>query len=186
MNVDFLVRFLLECFLLLEWKNAIPTTNDGEGFQTVDSNTYEDRNDVHSEDIKSGPDGCITSADCAFNGECVKDQSSFSLDHHDDDDEESSFAAQTNFDPEAPGVCQCFDGWKGETCEVLDVLPVDPQKVGLVLPNHDSSTWGGSVVYHEESGLYHMFASEILYDCGLYSWTTNSQVRTKLNCRAFF
>ena len=153
MNIDLLMRFLLECFLLLEWNNAISTTtNDGEGSPKIDSNVY-----------KGGSDGCITSADCAFNGECVKDN-------------EGRLATKISFDPEAPGVCQCFDGWKGATCEVLDVLPVDPQKVGLVLPNHDSSTWGGSVVYDEESDLYHMFASEILYDCGLYSGTTNSQV----------
>ena len=122
-------------------------------------------------------DHCTTSADCAFNGECIKEElygegsSSNSGNNH-----------KTNrIDPEAPGVCECFDGWKGNTCEVLDLMPVDPQKVGLVLPNHDSSTWGGSVLYYEGDGLYHMFASEILYNCGLYSWTTNSQVRISKN-----
>ena len=63
MNADLLVRFLLECFLLLEWNNAISTTtNDGEGSPKIDSNVF-----------KGGSDGCITSADCGFNGECVKD-----------------------------------------------------------------------------------------------------------------
>lgn len=96
---------------------------------------------------------CLTSVDCAMNGECVKPNPS---------------------DAQSPGRCRCFDGWKGSSCEVLDLLPVDPRRGGLRLPNHDSSTWGGSVIYRE--GLYHMFASEIIYNCGLYAWTTNSQV----------
>jgi hypothetical protein len=77
-------------------------------------------------------------------------------------------------DPQSPGHCECFDGWKGDHCEVLDLLPVDPEHEGLKMPNHDSSTWGGSVVYRD--GWYHMFASEIINNCGIYSWTTNSQV----------
>jgi hypothetical protein len=100
-----------------------------------------------------GASECITSVDCAMNGECTKLDDS---------------------DAQAPGKCNCFDGWKGDHCETLDLMPVDPQRAGLKLPNHDSSTWGGSVVYRD--GLYHMFASEIINDCGLYAWTTNSQV----------
>jgi hypothetical protein len=107
----------------------------------------------HSSDLY-----CTTSSDCAFNGECVKS------------------APSHNDDPERPGRCVCFPGWKGETCEVLDILPVDPKRLGLQLPNHDSSTWGGSVSFDEKTKLYHMFASEIVNNCGLYSWTTNSQV----------
>jgi hypothetical protein len=95
---------------------------------------------------------CITSADCGFNGECVKNKK----DH----------------DPEAAGQCDCFQGWTGATCEVLDVLP---SFGGLQLPNHTSS-WGGSVAYDSTSKRYHMFASEIVNGCGLYDWTTNSQV----------
>lgn len=177
MNLDLLAQILLECLLLLEWNKAI-STNDGYGFQKINGNDYKDRGVLDYETTRLDSEGCITSADCAFNGECVKD--------HDDEEEGERPATQKHFDPEAPGVCHCFAGWKGETCEVLDVLPVDPQKVGLVLPNHDSSTWGGSVVYYEEDGLYHMFASEILYNCGLYSWTTNSQVRVEELYRAVF
>jgi len=113
-----------------------------------------------------------------------------------------------NYDPESPGKCECFSGWKGRTCEVLDLLPVDPKRIGLdfstttitttidqtnnytslplpssssssTTPNttSSSSSWGGSILYDEIDDIYHMFASEILYGCGLYSWTTNSQVR---------
>lgn len=96
---------------------------------------------------------CITSLDCAMNGECMK---------------------SSPRDAQAPGVCNCFSGWKGGTCEVLDLLPIDPEHAGLKLSNRDSSSWGGSVVFR--NGLYHMFASEIVNNCGLYSWNTNSQI----------
>lgn len=98
-------------------------------------------------------DACITSVDCAMNGECAK---------------------RNPKDAQSPGRCLCFDGWMGRTCEVLDLLPVDPNRAGLRLENKDSSSWGGSVIFRD--GFYHMFASEILYNCGLYAWTTNSQV----------
>jgi hypothetical protein len=100
---------------------------------------------------------CTTSSDCSYNGECIK------LD-------------PTSEDPELPGRCDCFQGWKGSTCEVFDALPINPKQLGLQLPNHDSSTWGGSVEYDKDDKLYHMFASEILFGCGLYYWTTNSQI----------
>ncbi len=163
---DFLVRAFVVGWFLMGWNAAIASTtekdskrDDKRRFLLVSGNN----NDAS--------DQCITSADCAFNGECVK--ASISGYQHNGTNNTSINVA---IDPEAPGFCECFDGWKGKTCEVLDLLPVDPQKVGLVLPNHDSSTWGGSVVYYEKDNLYHMFASEILYNCGLYSWTTNSQV----------
>lgn len=96
---------------------------------------------------------CITSVDCAMNGQCIKPPRS---------------------DAQSPGQCECFDGWRGATCEILDLMPVDPLHAGLRLLDHDSSTWGGSVIFRD--GLYHMFASEIIWNCGLYSWTTNSRV----------
>lgn len=86
-------------------------------------------------------------------------------------------------DPQSPGSCKCFTGWTGRQCEVLDLLPVPTtnNKVGgdsgdgngLKLPNHTSS-WGGSII--ERDGKFHMFASEIVNQCGLEYWTTNSQV----------
>jgi len=97
---------------------------------------------------------CITPVDCAMNGECIK--------------------GRDESDVQTPGRCSCLDGWKGDQCVILDLLPVDSNHYGLRLPNPDSSTWGGSVIYRD--GFYHMFASEIINNCGLYSWTTNSQV----------
>eukprot|EP00980_Cylindrotheca_fusiformis_P007431 scaffold1530_cov98-Cylindrotheca_fusiformis.AAC.7 len=110
-------------------------------------------------------DHCITSIDCAMNGECIKKPS---------DSEED--------DPQAPGTCRCFSGWKGNTCEELDLLPVLTKRNGLQLSNH-SSSWGGSVIAvfngtstDGDGYVYHMFASEITHGCGLNYWTTNSQV----------
>ncbi len=155
------VWFLL---LLLGWNATIAKDDDDK----------DEKQPLLLASIKDDSDHCITSADCAFNGECVKNAFAH-INLHTHKGANNTTATATKVDPEAPGFCACFDGWKGTTCEVLDLLPVDSQKVGLVLPNRESSTWGGSIVYHD--GLYHMFASEILYNCGLYSWTTNSQVR---------
>lgn len=179
------VKTLVGCFLLLgnvpEKTAAIAATasateHPGEASE-ISSNGFSTSSKRDGRRIRLGSseessNDCITSADCAFNGECIKDPVVVSSQHNGSGS--SNMHKETKIDPEAPGRCECFAGWKGQTCEILDLLPVDPERVGLVLPNHDSSTWGGSVVYHD--GLYHMFASEILYNCGLYSWTTNSQV----------
>jgi hypothetical protein len=37
-----------------------------------------------------------------------------------------------------------------------------------------SSSWGGSVLFAEEDGLFHMFFSEILEHCPMANWQTNS------------
>jgi hypothetical protein len=76
-------------------------------------------------------------------------------------------------DPQQPGDCRCFAGWKGSRCEELDLLPVIKDLKGLQLPNH-VSTWGGSVI--ERDGTWHMFASQMVEGCGLDYWMTNSQV----------
>jgi hypothetical protein len=115
--------------------------------------TYDDIKLIKSI-VEPQGDHCLTSIDCAMNGECLK-------------------PSDTNKDPQVPGICQCFSGWKGNTCEELDLLPVLTDQQGLQLPNHTSS-WGGSVVYVD--GVHHMFASEITHRCGLDHWTTNSQV----------
>ena len=185
MHGDSLVKILVGWFLLVGWNAAIATkakeyndnvkSNGEEGLQE-DSNKGDETRILLGFTSDDDTDSCITSADCAFNGECSKNRK---LHVDSSRNKNSSLVENIEIDPEAPGFCDCFAGWKGNTCEVLDLLPVNPQRVGLVLPNRDSSTWGGSVVYHEADGLYHMFASEILYNCGLYSWTTNSQVRTR-------
>ena len=41
----------------------------------------------------------------------------------------------------------------------------------------NTSSWGGSILLDETTGLWHMFAAEMQGDCGIGSWQTNSQVR---------
>jgi hypothetical protein len=132
--------------------------------------------------------GCLTSVDCSMNGECTRStvrprkrrqlltrqrrqrqrQNSSSQDNNNDDDEMYSIP-----DPQIEGSCVCFHGWKGEECDQFDFLPVPIQQLGLKLPGN-VSTWGGSVI--ERDGQWHMFASRMVNGCGLYTWTTNSQV----------
>lgn len=72
--------------------------------------------------------------------------------------------------------CTCEDGWKGQYCEQLDLLPAS-LAAGLNLLNPEggfTSTWGGPVVYAE--GQYHMFAAEMEYSCGINSWLQNSVI----------
>ncbi len=71
------------------------------------------------------------------------------------------------------GVCVCDPGWRGPTCGLLNLLPLQVGASGMnEIPT--SSSWGGSVVYAEEDGLFHMFFSEILEHCPMSDWGTNS------------
>lgn len=73
----------------------------------------------------------------------------------------------------AAGACACDAGWAGATCGLLDVLPLEVGASGMnELPR--SSSWGGSVVFAAEDGLFHMFFSEILGHCPMANWQTNS------------
>ena len=71
------------------------------------------------------------------------------------------------------GSCSCKNGWTGSKCGVLNVLPIDPNN-GLNDNGNGQSSWGGSIVFAEEDGLYHLFYSKFLNNCGLNSWITNS------------
>lgn len=71
------------------------------------------------------------------------------------------------------GACACDAAWTGATCGLLDVDPLEVGASGMnELPR--SSSWGGSVVFAAEDGLFHMFFSEILGHCPMASWGTNS------------
>mmetsp|Transcript_42576 Transcript_42576/g.69219 ORF Transcript_42576/g.69219 Transcript_42576/m.69219 type:complete len:330 (-) Transcript_42576:612-1601(-) len=93
---------------------------------------------------------CRKDEDCSFNGACTD------------------------------GGCDCFTGWTGVYCHQLDLLPASNGSGFNLLhrpPNgKPTSTWGGSVIYKNETGMYHMFASEISQSCGIHRWTTNSFV----------
>jgi hypothetical protein len=95
-------------------------------------------------------------------------------------------------------ICECIDGWKGDACATLDLLPLNKSKWGYnEIPDkvrtefkkprffcHAVSlsmcpqvgSWGGTVA-KDAAGIYHMFVSEIANECGMNSWERNSQVR---------
>lgn len=76
------------------------------------------------------------------------------------------------------GACRCDQGWVGVYCQQLELLPV-ANGTGLDCL-HDSaaltSTWGGTILHDSSSGIWHMWASEMLEHCGIHSWVQNSVV----------
>jgi hypothetical protein len=74
------------------------------------------------------------------------------------------------------GQCACDQGWAGATCGLLDVLPLQVGASGMneLDRSPPSSSWGGSVVFSREDGLFHMFFSEILGHCPMAQWGSNS------------
>ena len=75
--------------------------------------------------------------------------------------------------------CRCRPGWEGRACERLAVA-AGGEGSGVAYPPPErlasTSSWGGSVVYDEGDGAFHLFASEFRAGCGLDSWFNNSAV----------
>eukprot|EP01084_Bolivina_argentea_P105279 188466_1 len=72
------------------------------------------------------------------------------------------------------GTCECNKGWKGYRCNQLSLLPANKIS-GYHLPN--TSSWGGCILGDPQNkNMYHMFLSEFVNNCGLSTWTTNSQI----------
>ena len=95
------------------------------------------------------PAECATAADCSYNGEC---------------------------NPRTQ-LCRCNVAWKGDRCQTLSLLPtVRDAGLRLVDDGANTSTWGGAAVLDPDTGLLHMWSSEMLAHCGIDSWTTNSHV----------
>lgn len=78
------------------------------------------------------------------------------------------------------GICQCDPWVDGVDCSYLKFQPVDRNKLGYL--DEQTTSWGGSVIQSEATGMYHMYVSEILCKidgrkrCGLNAWQTHSQV----------
>ena len=88
-----------------------------------------------------------TDLNCSFNGECSAD-----------------------------GTCQCGRGWTGTFCQQLDLLPPhNGSGLDLLHGKAATSTWGGSVLRHDD-GKYHGWFSEISRHCGIHRWVTNSVI----------
>ena len=95
---------------------------------------------------------CATSSDCALNGVCTN------------------------------GTCACDAAWESVAgarfgCSALSLLPA-LRGTGLhsVDGGRNTSSWGGSVLQDETTGVWHMFASEMTAHCGINSWTFNSRI----------
>lgn len=77
------------------------------------------------------------------------------------------------------GVCVCLPQWQGPHCASLRLLPADKEG-GFHSPHSinatNTSSWGGSILQDEKTGLWHMFSAVMQGDCGIGSWSTNSQV----------
>jgi hypothetical protein len=60
---------------------------------------------------------------------------------------------------------------------ILDLLPAPPLNISTYR-NGTWSSWGGSVIYVPEDPTYayHLFVAFFTQECGLGSWTTNSEV----------
>ena len=93
------------------------------------------------------PAPCGSDRDCSLNGACVARR------------------------------CVCDAAWRGDRCSTLALLPTRAD-AGLraVDGGVNTSSWGGSVLWDEASGLYYMWASEMKAHCGIDAWTTNSHI----------
>lgn len=69
------------------------------------------------------------------------------------------------------GVCQCYPGWTGEVCGIVDFKPRSGRKA------YESPlwTWGGSVI-RDDNERYHMYSSVISENCGILHYCSNSFV----------
>ena len=92
---------------------------------------------------------CETDDDCSRNGVCGRD-----------------------------GRCDCEPQWVGRFCTQLNLVPTAP---GAGLHRHQDgqqvSTWGGSVLWDEDSKLWHSWNAEMVDFCGIRVWLTNSAIR---------
>jgi hypothetical protein len=57
--------------------------------------------------------------------------------------------------------------------------PAEPA-TAMFTDDANTSSWGGSILQDETTGLWHMFAAEMQGGCGIGSWQTNSQVGSTL------
>ena len=72
-------------------------------------------------------------------------------------------------------VCNCFRAWKGVNCSELNLQA--SRNVRAFDRPHNQSSWGGSVIWDNETQMFHMFAADMTDHCGLDSWQHNSAIR---------
>jgi len=70
------------------------------------------------------------------------------------------------------GKCVCDKGWTGSDCSLLDLGKAIVGGAYGYSPN--VSSWGGNEILID--GTYHLYVSEMVNDCGLCTWHTNSRI----------
>jgi hypothetical protein len=89
-------------------------------------------------------------------------------------DDSSNLCCSLNGVYSADSGCTCTAPWSGQNCSTLNFLPAKPFPQGFgTSPNH--TTWGGNLLYSDLDNLYHLFVAEMVNDCGLVTWETNSR-----------
>ena len=90
---------------------------------------------------------CRSNSDCSLNGECRS------------------------------GTCACRKAWSGRRCERLMLLPaLRDQGYRGIDDGHNTSSWGGAVLYDNGTQSYHMWAAEMTEHCGIGAWAQNSRI----------
>ena len=99
--------------------------------------------------VEASSTSCNSAIDCSLNGVCQQ------------------------------GTCLCDVSWLGPRCSTLNLLPAS-KEAGFHPPfgaSRDStSSWGGAVARIRGGGGWGMISSELLFGCGINSWTRNSRV----------
>jgi len=91
---------------------------------------------------------CTAARDCSLNGRCVP----------------AGLARKLH--------CVCEPAWSGASdCSVLSFTP--GKRASGYRP-HAATSWGGGGYYDNSSGLWLLWASEMVGGCGMAAWTTNS------------
>jgi hypothetical protein len=72
------------------------------------------------------------------------------------------------------GSCQCDKGWKGTSCNLLDLKPLSTPIQGAYGYSPNVTSWGGNPIFVD--GQYHLYVAEMVNHCGLCNWIQNSRV----------
>ena len=80
-----------------------------------------------------------------------------------------------------PSGCVCDSGWRGEACELLDLLPANLAAAGYnhllghANDNSSVSSWGATQLQGDD-GVFHTYVGAMLGGCGIGGFETNEQI----------